>query len=463
MSRVPTTSSGGQQMLRNILALRVNLALIVLGAFSVMFLIKLTSLLPTQYYFSFSKLVAGDRGPFLVDPPSVSGAKLCELLRRNRISSDDLQTVQIDCNQSTVAGRSTPTGPRFSPEEIDAIYNSVLVNAGALQQRSQQLAARFTPAPLTGDDLEEILSRAQTVDAAVKAITLRYNYQVSDAVERPLRQNVDQLLAMLPEPQYTGASPEQLSLPPLGESERARLRAAHAAFVEQVRARVAQAQQTPIRKSDLDEIVAKAYGKYDLTARITDHHTTPVEASIDATLKNAVAAQGLALRSSDELEQVVFTELSTAGLGDYAAAVLIRLAAVLLFGIVAGIAFGRHEFVSISVAAALAAFLLSWPLMLMWDNLVDPRWNDQRPLFLVFYAIYILSFYVTARFGAVLGALLRRGLMRRHEPLVATAAGAAVSNAVTFRDFVINLGASVAINIAVYATNIVIPLTAAVT
>jgi hypothetical protein len=252
-------------------------------------------------------------------------------------------------------------------------------------------------------------------------------------------------------------------LPPLGESERARLRAAHAAFVEQVRARVAQAQQTPIRKSDLDEIVAKAYGKYDLTARITDHHTTPVEASIDATLKNAVAAQGLALRSSDELEQVVFTELSTAGLGDYAAAVLIRLAAVLLFGIVAGIAFGRHEFVSISVAAALAAFLLSWPLMLMWDNLVDPRWNDQRPLFLVFYAIYILSFYVTARFGAVLGALLRRGLMRRHEPLVATAAGAAVSNAVTFRDFVINLGASVAINIAVYATNIVIPLTAAVT
>lgn len=449
-------------MLRNILAVRVNLALIVLGAFSVMFLIKLTSLLPTQYYFSFSKLVAGDRGPFLVDPPSVSGAKLCELLRRNRISSDDLQTVEIDCNQSTVEGRAAPSGPRFSPQEIDAIYNSVLVNAGSLQQHSQQLASRFTPAPLTGEELEQILLSAQTVDAAVKAIILSYNYQISEAIAQPLRQNVDQLLAGLPEPQYTGTNRQQLSLPPLGDAERSRLREAHAAFVEQVSARIAQAPQTPIRKSDLDEIVANAYGKYDLTAKITDHHTAPVEASMDGALKNAVAAQGLTLRSSDELEQMVFTELSTAGLGDYAAAVLIRLAAVLLFGIVAGIAFGRHEFVSISVAAALAAFLLSWPLMLMWENLVDPRWNDQRPLFLVFYGIYILSFYITARFGAVLGALLRRGLMRRHEPLVTTAAGAAVSNAVTFRDFAVNLGASVAINVAVYVANIVIPLTAAV-
>lgn len=451
-------------MLHKILTVRVNLALVFFGAFSVMLLIKLTSLLPAQYYFSFSKLVAGDRGPFLVDPPSVSGEKLCELLRRNRISSDDLQTVEIDCNQNAAAGQSASTsGPRFSPQEIDTIYNSVLVNSGALQQRSQQLASQFTLTPMTDEQLEEVLNRAQTVDAAVKALTLQYRYQVGQGIEQPLRQNVEQLLARLPEPQYTGTTREQLSLPPLSEKERARLRAAHAAFIAEVNARISQATPQPVRKSDLDGFVENAWGKYGLTSKITEHHSDPIKTAIETALTNAVAAQGFQLRSSDELQQMVFTELSAAGLRDYAASALIRLAAVLLFGIAAGIAFGRHEFVSISVAAALAAFLLSWPLMLMWENLVDPRWNDQRPLFLVFYGVYILSFYFTARFGAVIGALIRRGVMRRSEPLLTTAGNSAAANAVTFRDFIINLGASVFINIAVYATNMVIPLTAAVT
>ncbi len=456
---------GGQQMLHNILTVRVNLALVFLGAFSVMLLIKLTSLLPAQYYFSFSKLVAGDRGPFLVDPPSVSGAKLCQLLRQNRISSEDLQTFQIDCNQNAVAGQTETAqpGPRFSPQEIDAIYNSVLVNSGALQQRSSQLTSRFALMPLPEAELEEILTSAQTVDAAVKELSRRYSYQVNQGVQQPLRQNVEQLLAVLPEPVYTGSTPERLNLPPISAAEQARLRAAHAAFIEAVNNRLAQTPQSPVRKSDLDGFVENAWGKYDLTSRITRHHTEPLNETIDAALTNAVAAQGLQLRSSEELQQVVFTELSTAGLWDYAASALIRLGAVLLFGVAAGIAFGRHEFVSISVAAALAAFLLSWPLMLMWENLVDPRWNDQRPLFLVFYGIYILSFYFTARFGAVLGALIRRGVMRRSEPLLTTAGNSAAANAVTFKDFIINLTASVFINIAVYATNIVIPLTAAVT
>lgn len=451
-------------MLHNILTIRVNLALVFLGAFSVMLLIKMTSLLPSQYYFSFSKLVSGDNGPFLVDPPSVSGAKLCELLRRNRISSEDLQTVQIDCNQNAIVGQATPdTGPRFSQQEIDAIYNSVLVNAAALQQRSQQLAGSFALTPLPDAELEQILTRAQTVDAAVKEISRQYSYQIDQGIEQPLRQNVEQLLAVLPEPVYTGSTPEQLDLPPLSEAERARIRAAHADFIQAVAGRLAQTPQPAIRKSDLDGFVQTAWGKYDLTSKITQHHTDPMSAAITTAMNDAVASEGLQLRSSDELQQVVFTELSAAGLWDYAASALIRLGAVLLFGIVAGIAFGRHEFVSIAVAAALAAFLLSWPLMLMWENLVDPRWNDQRPLFLVFYGVYILSFYFTARFGAVLGALIRRSVLRRSEPLLTTAGNSAAANAVTFRDFIVNLTASVFINVAVYATNMVIPLTAAVT
>ena len=83
--------------MRSLFAFRVNFAITFLGAFLLMFLIRLTGLLPSQYYFSFSKLVAGDRGPFLVDPPSVTGAKLCELLRANGISPETMQSTSVDC------------------------------------------------------------------------------------------------------------------------------------------------------------------------------------------------------------------------------------------------------------------------------------------------------------------------------------------------------------------------------
>jgi len=447
-------------MWHNILSVRVNLALVLVGAFSVMLLIKLTALLPAQYYFSFSKLVAGDRGPFLVDPPSISGAKLCELMRKNRISADDLASAQIDCKLGRLSSQGGTVAPPFSPEAIDAIYNSVLTYAPALQERTRQLASEFKIQPMPREELDKLLAEAQSVDAAVKAMLQHYRYQVTQGVGQPLRQNVDYVLAAVPEPQYTGSVPEELSLPPLSEDDLSRLRAAHDVFIQKISVSAAVTAGDPVRKSQLDTFVETAYGKYGLASKITSHYTEPIETRMEDTLKSEVAAQGLSLRSSEALEQVVFQELSVAGLRDYAAAVLIRLAAVLLFGIVAGIAFGRHELLSISIAAALAAFLLSWPLMLMWENLVDPRWNDQRPLFLVFYGIYILSFFFTARFGAVIGAIIRRGLMRRPEPLVATGSGGAMTNIVTFRDFVVNLSASVLINVAVYATNVVIPLTA---
>lgn len=450
-------------MWHKILSLRVNLALVLLGAFSVMLLIKLTALLPAQYYFSFSKLVAGDRGPFLVDPPSISGARLCELMRRNRISSDDLASVQIDCGKGKLSGEDSARPQPFSPLAIDAIYNGVLSNAAALQTQTRQLAAQAALQPMTDDQLDELLGRAQTVDAAVKGMVQHYKYQVAQAIEQPLRQDVDRALADVPEPEYTGSTADELSLPPLSQKNRARLRTAHSGFLHQLdTGTIPLTPGPPVRKSQLDDYVASAYGKYGLAVSVTSHYTEPIKAELETALQGEVAAQGLTLRSSDALQQMVFTELSVAGLGDYAIAVLIRLAAVLLFGIVAGIAFGRHEFLSISVAAALAAFLLSWPLMLMWDKLVGAQWNDQKALFMVFYGIYVLSFYFTARFGAVIGALIRRSLMRRPEPLVATAGDSVMANVVTFRDFVVNLTASVLINIAVYATNIVIPLTAAV-
>ncbi|MGE0626540.1 MAG: hypothetical protein AB7O43_01850, partial [Hyphomicrobiaceae bacterium] len=90
-------------MVRYLLGFRANVAILFFGAFAVMALIKLTAYLPGKYYFSFSKLFAGASEPFVVDPPSVTGAKLCALMSRHNLSSSDIGQ-HVDCKAQSAAG-----------------------------------------------------------------------------------------------------------------------------------------------------------------------------------------------------------------------------------------------------------------------------------------------------------------------------------------------------------------------
>ena len=63
-------AGGNTAVLRYVMGFKANIAIVFLGAFAVMALIKLTTYLPGKYYFSFSKLFAGASEPFIVDLPS---------------------------------------------------------------------------------------------------------------------------------------------------------------------------------------------------------------------------------------------------------------------------------------------------------------------------------------------------------------------------------------------------------
>jgi hypothetical protein len=99
---------------------------------------------------------------------------------------------------------------------------------------------------------------------------------------------------------------------------------------------------------------------------------------------------------------------------------------------------------------------LCWPLILMWDRLVQSHWVDKKNIFLVFYTLYVLSFYLAARASDVVGIYLRGPV----GGLLPAAAAQKVDTGlqVTWREVATNVAGAVVINAAVYVWNVMIPL-----
>lgn len=65
------------------------------------------------------------------------------------------------------------------------------------------------------------------------------------------------------------------------------------------------------------------------------------------------------------------------------------------------------------LGAGIAAFLLAWPVIALWDTVVSYGWTRQRYLFFILYVAYIALYYHLARLGSyAASALVRIGVLR---------------------------------------------------
>lgn len=69
---------------------------------------------------------------------------------------------------------------------------------------------------------------------------------------------------------------------------------------------------------------------------------------------------------------------------------------------------------AVPTGAALTAFLLCWPVIVLWEQAVFDVWDKQRYLFIVLYLAYIVLYYHLARLGCIFSKLtLQAGLVRK--------------------------------------------------
>ena len=136
---------------------------------------------------------------------------------------------------------------------------------------------------------------------------------------------------------------------------------------------------------------------------------------VDQLLKASFAQANLDLDYTDKVRQEILSDISQSGIPTYVISALARVAPIFLVALLFGIYFGRRDVLSISVGAALLAFLLVWPIILLWDTVVQSQWANYQELFLGMYLLYIIAFFAVARCGALIGSYWGEKL-NRHEP-----------------------------------------------
>lgn len=88
-------------------------------------------------------------------------------------------------------------------------------------------------------------------------------------------------------------------------------------------------------------------------------------------------------------------------------AFLIKLLPPLVAGLLIAAILRPASITEISFGAAAAAFLLCWPVILLWSVVVASEFRDQWPTMWALYAAYILAYFYFAKLGAQLGLRLR--------------------------------------------------------
>jgi hypothetical protein len=104
--------------------------------------------------------------------------------------------------------------------------------------------------------------------------------------------------------------------------------------------------------------------------------------------------------------QLAITEqILAAGQFNFWTALLLKMLPPFLVSYFIYLVWKEDAMLAAPTAAALTAFLLCWPVVLLWEQAVHEAWDKQRYLFIVLYLTYILLYYHLARLGCIASKL----------------------------------------------------------
>jgi hypothetical protein len=84
----------------------------------------------------------------------------------------------------------------------------------------------------------------------------------------------------------------------------------------------------------------------------------------------------------------------------------VRLCIPLLVGFIIGRVFGRPGELAASVGAAMAAVLMCWPVVVLWNVAVTPDFKELYGQFMLLYLLNGVTFFYMAKVGAIFGGVI---------------------------------------------------------
>jgi hypothetical protein len=374
-------------------SVRVDLIVVFAAALLTIFVVKLTSLLPASLYFNFSSTFSDDLGAFLVPRPALEAQAQCELAQARGFSF-----------------KPCP-GTYGSREPMDAAEREKVVQAVIESQ------VTFLEGPSLFSGYRE--QENGTVERIASALEWRDDLTdfrdtrpgvIADNLFRPMLEDV------------------HFRIDPDGGYEDGLIYTEGAGTDEEVRTATATRLAEAERRALDDMVAGGGFPALKLgpqqVAEITQQNPVRDEAvsAVGNVLRERFSAAFLPLYTARLVEAGVnvdaiaseFRSSVVAQTGwQYAFALLIRLMVPVVAGVLLALLLGAQSRISIATGGAFAAFLLAWPVALLWDGIVAPRYLDLRLLFLCFYFAYVLSFFTLAWLGATLGAMAGLALQLR--------------------------------------------------
>jgi hypothetical protein len=453
---------------------RLNLVVLVLFPILTLGAIKLTNLiLPAKYYFSLSKLAKGADEPFIVDPPSVTESKFCDLLKKYDVQSSDVNLPYIDCDNLQSGSEPAVTAYAPTSDERDEIFRIAFQNdQRAISYLRADLMA-LPRQPIAPDRLDTILNSSRSVMAAFNALAYEYSNPYRSIPYNDQAQLValsDNAFQPILRPAANAANPSfdqnqsgGQNTPQLSPQDIARIRQAHQNFVSDY---LDKGVPSPIRNiavRDIENILKSAYASSDIPRNFSQFYAEQAGDSVAALMKGKFVEANLNIANTEEVRKEILSDVSQTGIFNYTVSALARVAPIFLIAILFGIYFGRRDVLSIAAASALLAFLLVWPIILLWDTVVQSQWASYREFFLGIYLLYVIAFFAVAQCGALIGAYIGERLTL-HEPVAieakgGTADGDGIVQVKGYgKEIFVSLMASTIFSLVAFSMNLILPL-----
>lgn len=449
---------------------RLNIIILLLFPVFALGAIKLTnSILPAQYYFSISKLAKGADEPFIVEPPSVTEEKFCDLLKKYRVDASHVNLPYIDCGR-IYAAQPSQTATQYTPsaDEKDQIYRIAFQADQAARETLLQDTKSVQIPVLTDEQLDAMLAKASSPLDAFEAIGQHYaspysgiRYNGQSQINTFFVNAFQKVVPTEASDQQAGVNYGSSDYKPsdLKPEEAAKIKEAHRRFVSALAGLDFAGQYKAISVTDIEKILKNAYSAEGVPRDFAGFYAEQNQPILKAALRSEFEASKVDLTDSAALRKEILTEASQSGIFNYVVAAIARVMPIFIVALFFGLYFGRREVFSIAVGAGLLAFLLVWPILLMWDTVVQSQWAEYKMLFVVLYLLYVAAFFAVGHSGSLIGAAVTRrfGLQKVFEDADAPID---TTGRIQVREILISLVSSGIFSFLAFSLNLIVPLQA---
>jgi hypothetical protein len=243
----------------------------------------------------------------------------------------------------------------------------------------------------------------------------------------------------------------------LKPDEIAGIKAAHQRFAAGLAGLDFGRQYKPISVTDIETLLGSIYSAGGVPRDFAGFYIDQNEPIVKAALRSEFEATNIDLSDAAEVRQQILSQASQTGIFSYIVGALARVLPIFAVALLFGAYFGRREVFSISVGAGPLAFLLVWPILLLWDTVVQSQWAEYKPLFIGIYLLYVVAFFAVAHSGSLIGAALSRSLGIR-KTLDETTAAIDTSGRIHSREILASLISSGIFSFLAFSLNLIVPL-----